>query len=68
MERIDKQIEKLELTWERTTISGHPNAIRIYKGAKQVFIGTEDAARDFLVEYESSRPKPFNESMIGYKE
>ncbi|MBK9165180.1 MAG: hypothetical protein IPM21_14960 [Acidobacteria bacterium] len=68
MEKIDEVIEKLGLTVERVPISGHPNAVRVYKGAKQVFVGTEDAVRDFLVEYESNRPKPYEGSIVGYKE
>ena len=42
------------------------DAFIVYKGANQVFTGTEDAIRDFLSTYE--RPAMYAGSMYGYKE
>lgn len=56
------------LTVETTFISGHEPAIRVYKGAKQIFIGTAEAVRQFLAEYENKRRATFEASMSGYRE
>lgn len=68
MNKIETLTEKLGLTIERTALPGQTTAIRVYKGAKQIFIGTEDAVREFLVDYEANRPKPYEGSIYGYKE
>jgi hypothetical protein len=68
MDKIETITDKLGLTVERSVLPGHPSAIRIYKGAKQIFIGTEDAVREFLADYEANRPKPYEGSIYGYKE
>lgn len=44
------------------------NSIRIYKGVNKVFIGSEEAARNFFVTYDKERPRLFEESAYGYKE
>lgn len=49
-------------------LPGERKSFRIYKGANQVFAGTEEAARSFLVRYERERPGLFAESMYSYKE
>ena len=56
------------LTVETAIVPGHEKAFRLYKGAKQVFIGTEDAAMDFLSNYEERRPDLYEGSMYGYQE
>lgn len=44
------------------------NSIRIYKGVNKVFIGSEEAARDFFLTYENERPRLFEGGVYGYKE
>lgn len=56
------------LTLETTIIPEHDRAYKVYKGAKQIFIGTDEAVREFLADYEKSRPGLFEGSMYGYKE
>lgn len=56
------------LSVEAAAIAENENAFRIYKGANQVFIGTEDAVRNFLADYEKDRPGLYEGSMYGYKE
>ena len=56
------------LTVETTVVPGHEKAFRLYKGAKQVFIGTEEAALEFLATYDKKRPDPYEGSMYGYQE
>jgi len=68
MDKVETLTEKLGLTIERTALPGRMTAIRVYKGAKQIFIGTEDAVREFLADYEANRPKPYEGSIYGYKE
>ena len=43
--------EAYGLSVETTLIPGNEPAYRVYKGAHQIFIGTEDAVRAFLAEY-----------------
>lgn len=56
------------LTIERVIVPDHDSAFKVYKGANQVFVGTQDAVRHFLSSYEDSRPGLYEGSMIGYKE
>lgn len=56
------------LSVEPTSIPENEKAFRIYKGANQVFIGTEDAVRIFLNGYEKERPGLYQGSMYGYRE
>ncbi|HTH37720.1 MAG TPA: hypothetical protein VL572_07130 [Pyrinomonadaceae bacterium] len=56
------------LTVETAVVPGHEKAFRLYKGAKQVFIGTEEAAVEFLATYKEKRPDPYEGSMYGYQE
>lgn len=60
--------EELGLTIETRVIDGHPPAHTVFKGAKQVFIGTSDAVLEFLTAYKNERPLPYEGSMYGYKE
>lgn len=56
------------LSVEHVIIPDHDRAFKIYKGVNQVFVGTEDAVREFLSTYEKNRPGLYDASMIGYKE
>ena len=56
------------LTLETTVLPEHDNAFRVFKGANQIFIGTEEAVREFLSKYENERPGLFEGSMYAYKE
>ena len=60
--------DSLGLSIETVFIENHENALRIYKGAKQIFVGTENAVRDFLDNYKKERPAPYAGSMYSYKE
>jgi hypothetical protein len=60
--------ESYGLTVETAIIPDHEPAFRVRKGANQIFIGTEEAVREFLADYEKTRPAPFEGSMYGYKE
>lgn len=68
----DRSIEVLAngygLTLEPVLIQDHENAIKVYKGAAMIFTGTEEAVKEFLLEYEKERPEPYAGSMYGYKE
>lgn len=56
------------LTIETSFIAGHEPALRVYKGANQIFIGTEAAVREFLSDYGKNRRATFEASMSGYRE
>ena len=56
------------LNVEHVLIPDHDRAFKVYKGVNPVFVGTEDAVREFLSAYGDSRPGLFEGSMIGYKE
>ena len=56
------------LNVEHVLIPDHDRAFKVYKGVNPVFVGTEDAVREFLSTYGDSRPGLFEGSMIGYKE
>lgn len=43
-------------------------SFRVYKGANQVFTGTEEAVRSFFGRYEKERPGLFVESLYGYRD
>ena len=60
--------EGFGLTVETALVPGHEKAFRLYKGAKQVFIGTEESAFKFLATYKETRPDPYEGSMYGYQE
>ncbi len=48
--------ETFGLTIDVSPIPGHDPALRVYRGAKQIFIGTDDAVRKFLAEYDPASP------------
>jgi len=56
------------LTVEAVSIPEHERAIRVFKGAKQQFVGTEEAVRHFLTEYGNNSPDLYAGSMYGYQE
>ena len=56
------------LNVEHILIPDHDRAFKVYKGVNPVFVGTEDAVRDFFSTYETDRPSLYEGSMIGYKE
>jgi len=56
------------LNVEHVLIPDHDKAFKVYKGVNPVFVGTEEAVREFLSNYKDSRPGLFEGSMIGYKE
>ena len=56
------------LNVEHVLIPDHDRAFKVYKGVNPVFVGTEDAVREFISAYGDSRPGLFEGSMIGYKE
>ena len=60
--------EGFGLSVETMAIPENGNAFRIYKGANQIFIGSEEAVREYFVEYEKERPTLYEGSMYGYKE
>lgn len=65
---IQKIAEGYGLTVEAMAIPENENAFRVYKGAKQLFIGSEAAVREFLTDYVKERPGLLEGSMYGYKE
>ena len=56
------------LNVEHVLIPDHDKAFKVYKGVNPVFVGTEEAVREFLSGYKDNRPGLFEGSMIGYKE
>lgn len=68
----EKQISDIAngfgLTLETVYLPDNPNAIKVFKGANPIFVGTEEAVREFLSTYENSRPGLYEASMYGYKE
>ena len=56
------------LNVEHVLIPDHDKAFKVYKGVNPVFVGTEEAVREFLSTYVQDRPGLFEGSMIGYKE
>lgn len=60
--------ERYGLSLEHVIIPGHEKAFKVLKGVNPIFVGTEEAIREFLAGYQNSRPGLFEGSMIGYKE
>lgn len=60
--------EGFGMTIETVHLPENKRAYRIYRGAHQVFIGTEEAVRLFLIDYDNSRPELYMGSMYGYRE
>lgn len=60
--------ESFGLTVESVLIPDHETAYRVYKGAKQIFIGTDEAVRSFLASYKDELPTPSTGAIRGYKE
>lgn len=60
--------EGFGLTIETVVLPESKKAFRVFKGANQIFIGTEEAVSEFLANYEKDRPGLFEGSMYGYME
>lgn len=60
--------EAFGLTVEHVVIPDHDKAFKVYKGVNPIFVGTEEAVREFLSTYEQDRPGLYEASMFGYKE
>jgi len=60
--------ENFGLTIEVQAIPDHASAIRVFKGVNPIFVGTEEAVRDFLVTYEKELPKTVIKPARGLKE
>ncbi|MGH9947302.1 MAG: hypothetical protein ACRD6X_08895 [Pyrinomonadaceae bacterium] len=60
--------ESFGLSVETTRIPGHEDAFKVFKGVKQVFVGTQSAVREFLSAYEKERPGLYEGSIYNYKE
>ncbi|MEO5859480.1 MAG: hypothetical protein ABIR33_11080 [Pyrinomonadaceae bacterium] len=60
--------DRFGLNVEHVPIPDHDKAFKVYKGVNPLFVGTEEAVRDFLATYEQNRPGLFEGSIIGYKE
>jgi hypothetical protein len=56
------------LTIEHVIIPDHDKAYKVYKGVNPVFVGTEEAVREFFATYEQGRPGLYEASIFGYKE
>lgn len=65
---IIETAEKFGLTVETTVVADQEKAIRIYKGANQIFSGNEEMARSFLANYHKDLPGLYEGSMYGYRE
>jgi hypothetical protein len=65
---IEEIAEDFGLVIEKISIPEHEDAFRVFKGAKQIFVGTEEATRNFFVQYEQERPPLYAGSMYGYME
>lgn len=63
-----KSISEIAESFGLTIEPENDNSFRVYKGVNQVFLGSEEAARDFFVTYEKARPALFEGSIFGYKE
>ena len=65
---IEEIAESFGLSIEDTAIPDHEHVFRVIKGAKQVFLGHEEAVRDFFIDYEKNRPGLYEGSIYGYTE
>ena len=66
---ISEIAEGFGLTVETVVIPEHEDAFRVYKGVNPIFIGTYDAVRNYLADYEKGRPQSeANYAKKGLKE
>ena len=65
---LEEAAGKYGLTVEAVAVPENGLAYKVYKGAKQIFIGTDEAVHEFLSGYGEKLPGLFEGSMIGYKE
>ena len=59
---------KFGLTTEKVAIAGGDEAIKLFKGAKQIFVGRAADVTSFLADYEKNLPGLYEGSIVGYKE
>lgn len=62
---ISEIAEGFGLTIDNVFIPDHDKAFKVYKGVNPIFVGTEEAVREFLSTYE--RPGTYEASMFAYK-
>ncbi len=67
-EAIIAAVERFGLTMETVAISDAEEAFKVYKGAKQIFVGRAADIATFLVDYEKNLPGLYEGSIYGYKE
>ncbi len=51
-ERTNTLAESFGLTVETVPVPGHEPVVRVYRGAKLVFVGTNEAVQEFLANYQ----------------
>ncbi len=56
------------LSIETLTIPDHEPAFRLFKGVNPIFVGTEEAVRNFFITYEKELPKVIIKTTRGLKE
>lgn len=59
--------EGFGLNIEHVIIPDHSKAYKVYKGVNPVFVGTDEAVREFLSTYDQNRPGLYEASIFGYK-
>ena len=60
--------ESYGLIVETVRSEGEDDVLRVLKGVNAIFVGTDEAARTFLDNYEQERPGLMDLSMYGYRE
>ncbi|CAN5324773.1 hypothetical protein BH10ACI2_BH10ACI2_24030 [soil metagenome] len=65
---IRDRASRYGLTLEDLPLDDHDDAVRVFKGVNQIFIGTETAIAEFLDRYEQELPKPAAPEAKGFKE
>ena len=65
---IDQLAESYGLTLETDIHPDRDKTFRVFKGAHQVFTGTETEVSAFLNQYDKDRPSLLEGSMYGYRE
>lgn len=67
-EAVIAAAEKFGLTTEKVMVADGDEAIKIFKGMNQIFVGRAGDVAGFLVDYEKNLPGPYEGSIVGYKE
>jgi len=60
--------ERFGLTTERIMVAEGDEAIKIYKGVNQIFVGRAGDIAAFLADYEKNLPGLYEGSIVGYQE